>query len=123
MELMSFDTSTLYLFASMVAAMLGAMLIFFGGQEKIPALKWWGSAYLLGSSSIALSTILGPSLGEMPSLALNAAGFVACGIVWSAARVFHGRKPNLFGLGLGTIAWVGAALSLPPQDSTLRLMI
>src|SRR5437588_764405 len=35
---MSFDTSTLYLVATMVAAMLGAMLAFFGRQEKIPAL-------------------------------------------------------------------------------------
>ena len=50
---MSFDTSTLYLFATMVAGMLGAMLLFFGKQENIPALKWWGSAYLLGAASIA----------------------------------------------------------------------
>ena len=46
---MSFDTSTLYLFATMVAGMLGAMLMFFGRQENIPALKWWGTAYLLGA--------------------------------------------------------------------------
>jgi len=51
---MSFDTSTLYLVATMVAAMLGAMLVFFGKQENIPALKWWGTAYLLGSASVAL---------------------------------------------------------------------
>ena len=50
---MSFDTSTLYLFATMVAGMLGAMLLLFGKQENIPALKWWGTAYLLGSSSVA----------------------------------------------------------------------
>jgi hypothetical protein len=32
---MSFDTSTLYLFATLVAGMLGAMLMFFGRQEKM----------------------------------------------------------------------------------------
>jgi len=53
-DLMSFDTSTLYLFATMVAGMLGAMLMFFGKQESIPALKWWGTAYLLGAASVAV---------------------------------------------------------------------
>ena len=54
---MSLDTSTLYLVATMVAAMLGAMLLFFGKQENIPALKWWGTAYLLGAASVALWTL------------------------------------------------------------------
>ena len=53
---MSLDTSTLYIVATMVAAMLGAMLLLFGKQEKIPALKWWGTAYLLGAASVALWT-------------------------------------------------------------------
>ena len=46
---MSLDISTLYLVATMVAAMLGAMLLFFGRQENIAALKWWGTAYLMGA--------------------------------------------------------------------------
>ncbi|MDI4236120.1 GGDEF domain-containing protein [Bradyrhizobium sp. Arg237L] len=120
---MSFDISTLYLFATMVAGMLGAMLLFFGNQEKIPALKWWGSAYLLGAAAVAASTIAGSMLGEIASLALNAMGFIACGMVWNAARVFHGRKPNIPGLVLGAIAWVGAALALPPELPTLKLTI
>jgi diguanylate cyclase (GGDEF)-like protein len=120
---MSFDTSTLYLFATMVAGMLGAMLMFFGKQEKIPALKWWGSAYLVGAASIATWTVAGARLGVMPSLALNAVGFIACGMVWNAARVFHGRKPNLPGLVLGAVVWVGTILMLPPADTALRLTI
>jgi len=120
---MSLDTSTLYLVAAMVAAMLGAMLLFFGRQENIPALIWWGAAYLLGAASVALWTLASSRLGSMPTLALNAIGFVACGMVWSAARVFHGRKPNLPGLLLGAIAWVAAVMSLAPQASAIRLTI
>jgi diguanylate cyclase (GGDEF)-like protein len=120
---MSFDTSTLYLFATMVAGMLGAMLVFFGRQENIPALKWWGTAYLLGAASVALWTVGGSKLGAPLSLALNAVGFVACGMVWNASRVFHGRKPNLPGLGLGAIVWVAAVLLLPPEDGALRLTV
>ena len=91
---MSLDSITLYFVATMIAALLGAMLLFFGRQENNPALKWWGTAYLLGAASVALWTLAGDKLGEMLSLALNAVGFIACGMVWNASRVFHGRKPN-----------------------------
>ena len=120
---MSLDTTTLYFVATMVAAMLGAMLLFFGKQEQIPALNWWGTAYLLGAASIALWTLAGSALGAMLSLALNALGFVACGMVWNAARVFHGRKPNLPGLVLGAVAWVAAVMTLQPEASAIRLTI
>jgi diguanylate cyclase (GGDEF)-like protein len=120
---MSLDASTLYLVATMVAAMLGAMLLFFGKQENILALKWWGTAYLLGAASVALWTLAAGTLGEMLSLALNAVGFVACGMVWNASRVFHGRKANLPGLGLGAIAWIAAVMTVAPEASAMRLTI
>jgi diguanylate cyclase (GGDEF)-like protein len=120
---MSLDTSTLYLVATMVAAMLGAMLLFFGKQENIPALKWWGTAYLLGAASVALWTLASNALGEMLSLALNAVGFVACGMVWNASRVFHGRKSNLPGLVLGAMAWIAAGMTLAPEAIAMRLTI
>jgi diguanylate cyclase (GGDEF)-like protein len=120
---MSLDTSTLYIVAAMVAAMLGLMLLLFGKQEKIPALKWWGTAYLLGAVSVAFWTVASSALGEMLSLALNAVGFVACGMVWNASRVFHGRKPNLPGLVLGAVAWIAAVTTLGSGPSALRLTI
>ena len=120
---MSLDTSTLYLVATMVAGLLGSMLLFFGSQENIPALKWWGAAYLLGAASVALWTLASPILGGMPSLALNAVGFVACGMVWNASRVFHGRKPNLPGLVLGALAWIAAVMTLAPEASAMRMTI
>src|SRR4029077_12767003 len=120
---MSFDNSTLYLFATMVAGMLGAMLIFFGQQEKVPALKWWGTAYLLGAASGAIWPFGGARLGDPTILALNAVGFVACGMVWNAARVFLGRKPNLPGLVFGAITWIGVSVALPSLDVAMRLTI
>ena len=120
---MSLDSITLYLVATMVAGLLGAMLVFFGRQENNPALKWWGTAYLLGASSVALWTVASQTLGEMFSLALNAVGFIACGMVWNAARVFHGRKPSLPGLVLGALAWIAAVMVLESKDPALRLTI
>jgi diguanylate cyclase (GGDEF)-like protein len=120
---MMLDNATLYLVATLLAAMLGAMLLFFGKQENIPALKWWGAAYLLGAFSVALWTLVGGILGQPISIGLNAAGFVACGMVWNAARVFHGRKPNWPGLVLGAIAWVAAVMTVAPAASMLRMTI
>ena len=62
-------------------------------------------------------------LGETLSLALNAVGFVACGMVWNASRVFHGRKPNLPGLVLGAVAWIAAVMTLAPEATAMRLTI
>src|SRR6266446_7826456 len=120
---MSLDSVTLYFVATMVAALLGLMLLYFGKQENIPALKWWGTAYLLGAASVALWTLAAGTLGEMLSVGLNAVGLVACGMVWNASRVFHGRKPNLPGLVLGAIAWIAAAMTLAPEASTMRMTI
>jgi diguanylate cyclase (GGDEF)-like protein len=120
---MSLDSITLYFIATMVAALLGAMLLFFGRQENNAALKWWGTAYLLGAASVAAWTLAGHMLSDMASLALNATGFIACGMVWNASRVFHGRKPNWPGLVLGAIAWVTAVMTLDPNDHALRLTI
>ena len=120
---MSLDSVTLYVVATMVAALLGLMLLFFGQQENNAALKWWGTAYLLGAASVGLWTVASGTLGEMLSLALNAVGFVACGMVWNAARVFHGRKPNLPGLVAGAVAWIVAVLLLDPHAVALRMTI
>jgi diguanylate cyclase (GGDEF)-like protein len=120
---MSLDSSTLYLVATLVAAMLGGMLLFFGRQEKIAALNWWGFAYLLGAVSVALWTLAGALLGEALSLAFNAVGFVACAMVWNAARVFHGRSPSWGGLFIGALVWIVAIVSLPPEATALRMTL
>jgi diguanylate cyclase (GGDEF)-like protein len=120
---MSLDTSTLYLIATLVAVMLGAMLLFFSRQEKIPALNWWGYAYLLGAASVALWTLAGALFGEFVSLTLISVGFVACAMVWNAARVFHGRQPSLGGLFLGAMVWLAAIVTLPAESVALRMTI
>ena len=47
---LSLDISTLYLVATLAAAMLGVLLLFFWRQEKIAALGWWGAAYILAAA-------------------------------------------------------------------------
>lgn len=110
---MSLDLSTLYLVATLVAAMLGALLLFFWRQENIAALGWWGTAYLIGAGSIGTWVLTGSALGQYGLIAVNAAGFLACGMVWTAARVFHGRTPNFPILVAGAVAWIAAEFLMP----------
>ncbi|WP_024575255.1 MULTISPECIES: GGDEF domain-containing protein [unclassified Afipia] len=120
---LSLDISTLYLVATLAAALLGAMLLFFWRQEKIAALGWWGAAYILGAASVALWTVGGPELGWELSLAVNAVGFIACGLMWDAARAFHGRPANLIGVIAGPVLWIAAVVALDPIDPELRMII
>jgi len=118
---MSIDIPTLYFLATLVALMLGAILLLYGHQQRMAALKWFGAAYLLGAVSIGLWTLV--DLGQVLSLALSTMAFVACGMVWNAARVFHARRPSYAGLMLGAIAWMATVTSLPPSAAALRITI
>lgn len=120
---LSLDISTLYLAATLAAALLGAMLLFLWRQEKIAALGWWGAAYVLGAASVALWSVGGSDLGWELSLAVNAVGFIACGLVWDAARVFHGRPANWIGVIAGPALWIVAVVWLDPIDPELRMML
>ena len=91
------------------------MLLFFGRQENIAGAEMVGSGLSARRRLGRAVDTRRRRLGEMLSLALNAVGFVACGMVWNASRVFHGRKPNLPGLVLGAIAWIAAVMTLAPE--------
>jgi diguanylate cyclase (GGDEF)-like protein len=120
---MPLDSITLYFVATMIAALLGAMLLFFGKRESSAALNWWGTAYLVGAASVAVWTIGSGRLGEMILLPLNAVGFLACGMVWNAARVFHGRRPNWPGLAFGPMVWIGLVVNFQHSASTMRMTV
>ena len=119
---MSLDISTLYLVASLVAAMLGGLLLFFWRQERIEALGWWGAAYILGGIVIAVSALAGVLLTPLPQIVLSMVGFAACGMVWNAARVFHGRPTSWPGILAGAAVWAGAGFNLP-DASSLRVIL
>ena len=95
---MSLDISTLYLVATLVAAHARRHAAVLRQAGEHPGAELVGhrlsARRRLGG---ALDARPARTLGETLSLALNAVGFVACGMVWNAARVFHGRKPNLAG--------------------------
>src|ERR1700689_2710836 len=102
---LSLDIGTLFVIAICVTALLGLFLLFAWVQDRIEALAWWGLAYLLGAASGAVgcgADPITPPAAVIPTVLV----FVAVGMIWSAARLFHGR-PVLWGaMCLGAVVWL-----------------
>jgi diguanylate cyclase (GGDEF)-like protein len=108
----SLDIGTLFVIATCVTSLLGIFLLFAYLQDRIPALAWWGAAYLLGGASGALWRLGDQISPPLPESTPNVLLFVAVGMIWSAARLFHGRSISWGGMFLGAGVWL-AACSLP----------
>jgi diguanylate cyclase (GGDEF)-like protein len=74
----------------------------------VRALAWWGSAYLIGASAMALSTAPAPFI-ELPAAVPGALTFLACGMVWNGVRLFQGRRVLPFATFIGAALWLGLA--------------
>lgn len=100
------DIATLSVVAICLAALLGLFLLFAWLQQRsVRALAWWGAAYLIGASAIALWG--SPSLAyRLPPEVPEALAFVACGMIWNGIRLFHGRKPLLLATFVGAAVWL-----------------
>src|SRR4051812_43479362 len=110
--------STLFVVATSVTALLGLFLLFAWMQERVRALAWWGAAYLIGGLSVALWSVENLISPPLPPGAANALLFVACGMIWSAARLFHGRQILWGSMALGATAWLIACMSPEFVEST-----
>jgi diguanylate cyclase (GGDEF)-like protein len=108
----SLDIGTLFVIATCVTSLLGIFLLFAYAQDRIAALAWWGSAYLIGGASGALWRLGDQISPPLPASLPNVLLFVAVGMIWSAARLFHGRPISWAGMFLGAGAWL-AAFSFP----------
>ena len=105
------DIPTLFFVAVCLAALLGLFLIFAWIKERdVRPLAWWGTAYLIGASAMALWTAPAPWL-PLPSEISGALIFIACGMMWNGVRLFHGRRLVPLGFA-GALVWL--ALSHMP---------
>ena len=85
------DVPTLVFVAVCIVGFLGLLLITTWLQQRdVRALAWWGSAYLIGAAAIALWGAPDPWFKLPPDIA-EAMIFIACGMIWSGVRLFHGR--------------------------------
>jgi phosphatidylserine synthase len=117
------DIRTLFVVATCVTALLGLFLLFAWRQDRVQALASWGSAYLVGGFSVAIWNIESAISPPFPVGIANALLFFACGMVWNAARLFHGL-PILWGaMVAGAAAWLMACMFKGFVDWPLARMI
>jgi diguanylate cyclase (GGDEF)-like protein len=104
------DVTTLFVVAICVTGLLGALLLVAWAKSRIHALAWWGAAYLIGGLAIAAWSLEGFVSPPLPTGIANALMFVACGSIWNAARVFHGRPVLVSVLVAGAATWLLACM-------------
>src|SRR5215472_12362840 len=76
------DVTTLFVAAGCITALLGLLLLSAWAQERIRALAWWGTAYLVGGFSVAIWSVESMISPPLPAGVANALLFVACGMIW-----------------------------------------
>jgi diguanylate cyclase (GGDEF)-like protein len=108
---LALDVTTLFIVTSCVTALLGFLLLFAWRHDRVGALAWWGTSYLLGALAIGVWAIGASRSAAIASIA-TALLFVACGMAWNAARVFHDRKVLWSGMLVGAVVWL-AACAIP----------
>jgi diguanylate cyclase (GGDEF)-like protein len=102
---MSLDTATLFTVATCVTGLLGVFILVCWVQERgTRALAWWGAAYLMGGSAVSLWSAH-DTAWTIAQVGPNALLFIACGMIWNGARIFHGRNVLPGSLFAGAIAW------------------
>ena len=113
----SLDIGTLFVLATCVTSLLGVFLLFSYLQDRIKALAWWGAAYLIGGSSGVIWRLGDQISPPVPQGTANILLFVAVGMIWSAARLFHGRRVSWPGMFAGAGAWLAACTVPDIADS------
>ena len=122
---MHLDVGTLSVVTVFVTALLGALLVFAGLQNRtIRAPMWWGAAQIIGATGLALVT----SRGIIPDFVsvdiANALILLAYGLTWAGARNFDGRKVLPIVVVFAPILWL-LACRIPAfaHDTNLRVVV
>jgi diguanylate cyclase (GGDEF)-like protein len=90
---MHLDVGTLSVVTVFVTALLGALLVFAGLQNRsIRAPMWWGAAQIVGAVGLGLATSRGVIPDFLSIDIANALVLLAYGLTWAGARNFDGRR-------------------------------
>lgn len=122
---MHLDVGTLSCVTVFVTALLGALLVFAGLQNRsIRAPVWWGAAQIVGAVGLALMT----SRGAVPDFVTidiaNALVLLAFGMTWAGARIFDGRKVVPLVVVFAPVVWlVVCRVPVIEHDINLRVVI
>ena len=86
-------------------------LLFAWVQDRVEALAWWGAAYLIGQSVWSDVASGRRRFIPLPSCIPNVLLFIAVGMIWTAARIFHGRRILWGSMCFGAVVWLASGAS------------
>src|ERR1700744_5997648 len=98
--MMNLDFETLSVVTVFVTALVGALLVFAGLQNRsIRAPVWWGAAHIVNAAGLGLSLALSRAPDVAADFATSDLGnafiLLGYGLTWSGARIFDGRRNRL----------------------------
>jgi diguanylate cyclase (GGDEF)-like protein len=104
---MHLDVQTLSVVTVFITALLGALLVFAGLQNRsIRAPMWWGAAYIVNAAGLGLLTSQGAAPAVVTNDIANALVLLGYSLTWSGTRVFDGRKVYPPLLLLAPVIWL-----------------
>ncbi len=119
---MRLDIPTLAIVTVFVTALLGALLVFAGLQNRaVRAPMTWGVAFVLCAIGTALVAVRGMVPDWLSIQFANVLVLVGMGLVWLGARQFDGRRPRPALVALAPLIWLAALAASPalcPATST-----
>ncbi|HML07108.1 MAG TPA: GGDEF domain-containing protein [Xanthobacteraceae bacterium] len=104
---MHLDVQTLSVVTVFVTALLGALLVFAGLQNRtIRAPMWWGAAHVVNASGLGLLTSHGAAPDFVTNDLANGLVLLGYGLTWSGARIFDGREVRLLLVLSAPAIWI-----------------
>lgn len=120
---MQLDVQTLSVVTVFVTALLGALLVFAGLQNRaVRAPMIWGAAFIVGAIGLALITTHGSAPDWIAVNIANAFVLLGMSLTWGGSRLFDGR-PVRPGLVLAPAALWLIACTIPAFADDLNLRV
>ncbi len=122
---MQLDIGTLTVVTVFVTALLGALLVFAGVQNRsIRAPMWWGGAQIVCALGLACA-VPKATISEFVTVDVaNALVLLAYGLTWAGARVFDGRKVLPLVVVFAPTVWLLACrIPVFAADPNLRVAV
>ncbi|MEI7806807.1 MAG: GGDEF domain-containing protein [Hyphomicrobiales bacterium] len=122
---MQLDIQTLAVVTVFVTALLGALLVFAGLQNRdVRAPMMWGSSYIVSAVGLALLTTHGSSPDFIAIDIANALVLLGFGLTWAGARMFDQRPVRPMLVLAAPVLWL-VACRIPAftQDINLGVVL
>lgn len=121
---MHLDVQTLSVVTVFITALLGALLVFAGLQNRtIRAPMWWGAAHIVNAAGLGLLTSQGAAPDFVTNDIANALVLLGYSLTWSGTRVFDNRPVHAHLVILAPAIWLGLCRLPAFANPDLRVVV